>query len=175
MPNKKKGFKRSCIQPPPSVSHPKKSNRSLKRKQWTDEQMLAAIESVQTDHMSGNKAADLHGVPRSTLKDRLSGRVSHGTKSGPVPYLSVTEEEELSTHLLDASKIGYGKTRRDVMCLVETYVRQKGTLRGSKITDGLWQNFMKRNPSPRLRAGDATAGVRMDAINAENCESTLTY
>ena len=62
--------------------------------------MLAAIESVQTDHMSSNKAADLHDVPRSTLKDRLSGRVSHGTKSGPVPYLSVTEEEELSTHYL---------------------------------------------------------------------------
>ncbi len=30
--------------------------------------MLAAINSVQADHMSGNKAADLHGVPRSTLK-----------------------------------------------------------------------------------------------------------
>ncbi len=27
---------------------------------------------------------------------------------------------------------------------------------------------MKRNPSLRLRAGDSTAGVRMDAINAEN-------
>ena len=64
--------------------------------------------------MSGNKAADLNGVPRSTLKDRLSGR---GTKSGPKPYLSVT------THLLDAAKIGYGKTWRDVMCLVETYMR----------------------------------------------------
>ena len=167
MPNKKKkGFKRSTNQPP--LSRLKKPNRSLKRKQWTDEQMLAAINSVQTEHMSGNKAADLHGVPRSTLKDRLSGRVSHGTKSGPMPYLSVTEEAQLSTHLLDAAKIGYGKTRRDVMCLVETYVRQKGVLKGSSITDGWWQKFMKRNPSLRLRAGDSTAGVRMDAINAEN-------
>ena len=33
--------------------------------------------------LSANKAADLHGVPRSTLKDRLSGRVAHGVKSGP--------------------------------------------------------------------------------------------
>ncbi len=78
--------------------------------------------------MSGNKAADLYGVPRSTLKDRLSGRVSRGTNSGPVPYLSATEEEELSTRLLDTSKIVYGKTRCDVTCLVETYVRQKGVL-----------------------------------------------
>ncbi len=80
MPNKKnKVFKHTTNQPPPSDSHLKKSNRSLKRKQWrTDEQMLAAINSVQTDHISAvTKAADLHGVPRSTLKDRLSGRVSY--------------------------------------------------------------------------------------------------
>ena len=109
--------------------------------------------------MSGNKAANLHVVPRCTLKERLSGRVSHGTKSGPMPYLSVTEEAQLSTHLLDAAKIGYGKTRRDVMCLVETYVRQKGVLKGSSITDGWWQKFMKRNPILRLCAGDSTKAV----------------
>ena len=27
-------------------------------------------------------------VPRSTLKDRISGRVIHGTNPGPRPYLS---------------------------------------------------------------------------------------
>ena len=43
-----------------------------------------------------NKAAILHGVPRSTLKDRLSGRVAHGVKSGPRLYLSTEEEAELS-------------------------------------------------------------------------------
>ena len=75
-----------------------------------------------------------------------------------MPYLSVTEEAQLSTHLLDAAKIGYGKTRPDVMCLVETYVRQKGVLKGSSITDGWWQKFMKRNPI-RLCAGDSTKAV----------------
>ena len=33
---------------------------------------------------------------------------------------------------------------------------------------GWWQKFLKRNPSLSLQAGDSTAGVRMDAINAEN-------
>lgn len=49
--------------------------------------MLAAMDSVLKKGLSGNKAADLHGVPRSTLKDRLSGRVIHGVKPGPKPYL----------------------------------------------------------------------------------------
>ena len=54
------------------------TSRPVVRKQWSDKQMTDAISSVQNDHLSGNRAADLHGVPRSTLKDRLSGRVQHG-------------------------------------------------------------------------------------------------
>ncbi len=52
----------------------------------------------------------------------------------PMPYLSMTEEEELSTHLLHASKIGYGKTRHDGRDVCEA----ESTLGGSKITNGWW-------------------------------------
>ena len=130
--------------------------------------MLEAMKSVQQDGLSGNMAADLHGVPRSTLKDRLSGRVRHGTKSGPKPYLSTEEESELARHLLQAADIGFGKTRRDVKCIVEEHLRRKGTLKGTTISDGWWEKFLQRNPNLRLRSGDSTAHVRMDAINAEN-------
>ena len=123
--------------------------------------------------LSANKAADLHGVPRSTLKDRLSGRVAHGVKSGPRPYLSTEEEAELSSHLLQASEIGLGKTRRDVLTLVGTYVEKKGGLRGKRsvISNGWWDNFCKRNPELSLRSGDSTAAVRMDAMNSENMKA----
>ena len=130
--------------------------------------MLEALKSVQKDGLSGNMAADLHGVPRSTLKDRLSGRVRHGTKPGPKPYLSIQEESELATHLLQAADIGFGKTRRDVKCIVEEYLHRKGTLKGTTVSDGWWEKFVQRNPILRLRSGDSTAHVRMDAINAEN-------
>ncbi len=51
---------RGVLKPPkPPTVHA--TGSLIKRKQWTDEQMLAAINSVQADHMSGNKAADLHG------------------------------------------------------------------------------------------------------------------
>jgi len=42
-----------------------------------------------------NRAAKEFGMPRNTLKDRLSGRVQHGRKAGPKPYLSPDEEKEL--------------------------------------------------------------------------------
>ena len=37
----------------------------------------------------------MFGLPPSTLKDRLSGRVLHGRKPVPVPYLLPDEEDEL--------------------------------------------------------------------------------
>ena len=68
------------------------------------------MEAARKGPISINKAALLHGVPLTTLKDRLSGRVEHGTKPGPVKYLNNEEERALSEHLIEASKAGYGKT-----------------------------------------------------------------
>ena len=50
-----------------------------------DEQMTAATKSVQEGKFGVNEAALQHGVPLTTLKDRLSGRVQHGAKPGPLP------------------------------------------------------------------------------------------
>ena len=37
--------------------------------------MTAVMESALPGNMSINQAAEFHGVPQTTLKDRLSGRV----------------------------------------------------------------------------------------------------
>ena len=111
MPNKKrKGFRRV---------RQRTRERPSKRKQWSENQMLAALDAVIKDGLSGNKAALLHGIPPSTLKDQLSGCVEHGKNPGPAPYLTSKEEKELSDHLILAAQSGYGKTRHDVMNLVE--------------------------------------------------------
>ena len=47
----------------------------------------------------------LYGVPKSTLHDRISGRVRHGTKPGPSPYLDHTEEQKLADHMITVAKI----------------------------------------------------------------------
>ncbi len=60
--------------------------------------------------LSANRAAIAFGVPVSTLKDRLSGRVQHGCNPGPVPYLTTQEEAELGTFLKTCARAGYGKT-----------------------------------------------------------------
>ena len=69
MSKKNTGFQRRRQPTPVSLS--KQKNRPQKRKQWTEQQMLDAIESATTGGMSGNSAVAKHGVPPSTLKDRL--------------------------------------------------------------------------------------------------------
>ena len=66
-----------------------------------------------------NRAAAQFGVPKTTLKDRMSGKVELGSKIGPAPYLNTTEEEELFELLIHMAKIGYGNTKRDLITIVK--------------------------------------------------------
>ena len=78
---------------------------------WTERQMLAVLHAVLNNHLLGNKAAALHGVPLSTLKDRLSGYVIHVQKPDHKPYLTKHEEKEITDYLVLAAKVGYSKTQ----------------------------------------------------------------
>ena len=55
-------------------------------KDWTRESMLAAMKAVIEDGMSIRQAAEKHHVPKSTLGDRVSGRVLPGATSGPALF-----------------------------------------------------------------------------------------
>ena len=57
-----------------------------------------------------------------TLKDRVAGRVLHGSNFSPPPYLTPEEEKELVDFLITSIKMGNGKTRRLVLKIVETAV-----------------------------------------------------
>ena len=108
---------------------------------------------------SVKRAAEEHSVLRTTLDDRISGRVKHGTKPGPVPYLNQEEEKDLVDFLEVVSSVGYGKTRKQVKELVETTAREKGVLKTNKITDGWFRWFLECQPQLTLRKGDRTAFV----------------
>ena len=63
-------------------------NRPKKLKLWSDESMKRAIEAVKGGLMGVSRASSNFGVPKTTLRDHISGRVQHGSKSGPQPYLT---------------------------------------------------------------------------------------
>ena len=96
---------------------PKHNNRPKEYRKCTKESMAGAIKCVMDGNMEVtciNRAADQYGVPaRTTLKDRLSGKVTPGANPGPVPYLTSEEDYELVKHLLTCADIGYPKIKQD--------------------------------------------------------------
>ncbi len=56
----------------------KKGSRSkgIKLREWSDESMLGAIQAVREGTFGVNRAALEYGVPKTTLKDRISGKGS---------------------------------------------------------------------------------------------------
>ena len=108
MPRKKKVSGRKRPRDPKKDSSI--ANRPKKYKQWNDVSMLGAMKSV-SEGMAITRAAMEFGVPKSTLMDRVTGRVTHGCKSGKAPYLPVDEEQELVEYIITCSKIGYPKKR----------------------------------------------------------------
>lgn len=103
--------------------------------------MLAAMKAAQEGLCSINQAARDHGTPPTTFRDRISGHVVRGTKPGPVPYLTTAAENELKKYLVDASKCGCGKTRKQVKAIVEQIATERGSLLSGHISDGWWKQF----------------------------------
>ena len=87
--------------------------------------MFGAMKAVQECGSSIDRAAIEYGVPQTILRDRISGRVTHGVNPGPKPYLNATEEVELSTFSQQCASIGYGKTRRDVLYIAQSTAEDK--------------------------------------------------
>ena len=68
------------------------ADRPSKYKIWNAENMAKAIAAVQKNECTIREASEIYKVPKSTLYDRISGKVIHGTCSGPERYLSDSEE-----------------------------------------------------------------------------------
>ena len=97
-----------------------------------------------------------HGIPKTTLKDRISGKVKHGTNPGPSSFLTREEENELTSFLTKACKMGQGKTKQEVLYIVKRIVERKHCKKESFSFsgEGWWQGFMKRHSELSLRCSD---------------------
>ena len=131
---------------------------------WENVSMQNALKAVDKGEPV-RRAAELYNVPRSTLFDRVTGKVVHGARSGPQPYLSIEEEEELTNFLLETAKIGYAHTRKQVLALVQQMVNSKGI--ATTVTNGWWERYVQRHPNITLRVAVPFSYARAMATDRE--------
>ncbi|XP_039278790.1 uncharacterized protein LOC120350267 [Nilaparvata lugens] len=114
--------------------------------------MSEALKSIHEDKISVQEASHRFGVPRTSIQDRLSGKVSlqdGSWKMGPDPVLSKEEELKLATWLEDLAKSGFPRKPDDLLNSVQQIV--KATKKERPFVDGRpgkkwYENFMRHHP-----------------------------
>lgn len=96
---------------------------------------------------------------RSTLHDRLSGRVLPGARSGPSKYLTDAEETELVRFITRCSEIGYAKRKADILAIVQEKCPSH------PVSSGWWESFRHRHPEITIRAAEKLALPRTVAFD----------
>ena len=141
----------------------KSDMRPTSYKGWDMDAMQQAVAEVEKG-MSQRQAAECYKVPRSTLRDYISGRSSLSSRSGK-PILSEEEENELATFLVEVAKIGFPHTRLQVISKVQEIVESKG--KNTVVTHGWWQSFCKRHPDLTLKSAIPLSIARAKATDEE--------
>jgi len=108
------------------------------------------------------QAANKHGLPKSTLRDQITGKVKHGDKPGPKPLLTTAEENEFANFLVEVSQAGYGKTRKEVRQIAGSVAVDKGSRNKVMVSHGWFKRFLQRQPQLSYCKGNPTAKVFMN-------------
>ena len=113
---------------PPSISSvtPSLERPPLYKKSYEEDNLRRVYEEVREGQLSIRHAAEQYHVPKSTLNDRVTGRVKLDAHSGPSHYLTDREEDELVGFICHCAKAGYAKTRKEVLAIVEEITTSKG-------------------------------------------------
>ncbi|XP_034060035.1 tigger transposable element-derived protein 6 [Gymnodraco acuticeps] len=155
----------------PSRNHLDKIGRK-KKKKWTEEAMERALIEVKSGRCTVRQAAKEFGVPKSSLGDRVSGRVTPGSRSGPAQLITSADEELLVEFSLYMSKHGFPLTKQQLVSFASSiYKRQHRRVAFSKLGQTWWLNFRKRQeknitiqPADNVVRG-RTVHVRKEALD----------
>lgn len=134
--------------------------------------MERALIEVKSGRCTVRQAAKEFGVPKSSLGDRVSGRVAPGSRSGPAQLITSADEELLVEFSLYMSKHGFPLTKQQLVSFASTiYKRQHRRVAFSKLGQTWWLNFRKRQeknitiqPADNVVRG-RTLCVRKEAVD----------
>ena len=139
-------------------------NRSTKQQNMErtaiekDEAMRKALLDIRENKISLRKAAQKYELSRSTIHDRLLGKVGEGpTKMGPDPYLSVEEETLISQWCMDVSQCGFPLKREDLLNTVQKIIidSKRSTPFKNNRPGKTWLScFFKRHPELTMREAE---------------------
>ena len=100
--------------------------KQVPSKSYSNEALTNAYKECKENRISIRKAAKLFDIPRTTLRDRLSGRIHIDTVITKLPLLSQLEEVKLANHIKTMASYSYGYTRQECVNLASDMAVQVG-------------------------------------------------
>lgn len=128
----------------PNIREIKK--REKKTRQWTPEAMAEAMEMVIVGKLTIRQAAAQFRVPKSSLSDRVSGRVAFDCVHGQKALLTPEDENSLVEYCLYAAGYGFPLTKPQILAhaLALYNVRHPQAPRVT-LSQTWWINFRERH------------------------------
>ena len=138
------------------------------KSQYSQVALNNAVDAVKSTAMSVRQASQHFGVPRSTIQDRLSGRVEVGISPGKQPVFSKDVEDRLAEKIKGAASMGMGLSRQQIIAKAAQLARTmkiktpfKNGIPGKDWVDG----FLRRHPDLSLRSPSPLSTVRCRMLN----------
>lgn len=148
---------------------PRNHIRLTNKAQWTPEQLSIAINEVQNGKSIRTAAKD-HGIPFSTLQERLKKSVTCGPRLGRKSVFHSDQEASIVTHLKTLANMYYGLTplqfRKVAFEFAEKLNIHHRFNTARRVAGKDWlEGFLKRNPSISIRKPEATSMNRIKGFN----------
>ena len=143
-----------------------KKERKRKNMQWNEENMASAIAAVKSGMMPQRKACQEFQVPRSTLQDRLSNRVTPGMTPGRKTKLSNEQEKKLVDYACNRAKMGTGFRKQQFLRYSNAYAKKYDiTFKNGLPSDKWWRGMRRRHKNLSMRKPEPTASIRHQCMN----------
>lgn len=133
------------------------------RRQYSEDQVEAALEAVIVNNMSLRQASEQFNVPRNTIFRKYHGM--NGDKLGRPPVLNPGEELQITKALTTAANFGYPFTENDLKMFVQHYLNNKGcqTIFPNNLPGSDWvKYFLARNQELSIRFSENIKRARAD-------------
>ena len=117
---------------------------------YSEADVTAAIDDI-LDGRGIRLAARDHGIPRTTIGNRIKGMDTHQKASQDLQRLSPDLETRLAQFALTQESLGYAMTHAQIKGIAQKILRSGGDLKplGRHWMDG----FLRRNPQLKTKKG----------------------
>lgn len=132
--------------------------------------MEMALAAVKNGKLSIRAAAKQFSVPKSTLSDRVTGRVAEGCTPGKQTVFPLEVENDIAMKIKEAGRMGFGITRAQLCIKVGRLARAmklKTPFRNGQPGKDWVDGFKRRHRDISLRSQTPLNSVRARMLNIE--------